>query len=113
MQENGPIDGSPYPLGLLAAGQDMTALDRVLSDIVCVPLNQVYVLEAARTKQFGQYDMEQIKLIGETNIESLQVSDFKLANYPVDITFNPFRVAKSLFKQFYEVRFKEKLTGSN
>ena len=113
MQENGPIDGSPYPLGLLAAGQDMTALDRVLSDIVRVPLNQVYALEAARIKQFGQYTMEQIELIGETNIESLQVSDFKLANYPVDITFNPFRLAKSFLKQFYEVRFKEKLAGSN
>ena len=57
--------------------------------------------------------MEKIELIGETNIESLQVPDFKLANYPVDITFNPFRLAKSFFKQFYEVRFKEKLAGSN
>ena len=32
MQGNGPINGTPYPLGLLAAGQDMTALDRVDRD---------------------------------------------------------------------------------
>ncbi|MCH8157315.1 MAG: hypothetical protein IID18_06130, partial [Nitrospinae bacterium] len=110
---NGPLNGSPYPLGILAAGQDMTALDRVLADIVRVPLDRVYALQAARIKQFGRYDMEHIEPVGETDLESLKVSDFQLAKYPIDITFNPFRLAKSFLKQFYEVGIKEKLAGSN
>ena len=108
MQGNGPIKGTPYPLGLLAAGQDMTALDRVLAEIVKVPFDKVWTLEAARIKHYGQWDLQRIECVGETNLDSLKVSSFKLAKYPVDITFNPFRLVKSFLKQFYEVEIKEK-----
>ncbi len=113
MQGNGPINGTPYPLGLLAAGTDMTALDRVLAEIVDVPVDKVYALEAARIRQYGQWDLQHIECVGETDLDSLKVSDFKLAKYPVDITFNPFRLVKSFLKQFYEVGIKEKLAGSS
>ena len=109
MQGNGPINGTPYPLGLLAAGQDMTALDRVMTEIVGVPWKNVYTLEAARIKNYGQWDLKKIKCIGKLNIDAFKVSDFKLAKFPVDITFNPFRLAKSFLKQFYEVGIKERL----
>ena len=109
MQGNGPINGTPYPLGLLAAGQDMTALDRVMTEIIGVPWKSVYTLEAARIKNYGQWDLKKIECVGEFNIEAFKVSDFKLAKFPVDITFNPFRLAKSLLKQFYEVGIKERL----
>ena len=109
MQGNGPINGSPYPLGILAAGQDMIALDRVMTEIVGVPWKSIYTLEAARIKNYGQWDLEQIDYIGELNIDSFKVSDFKLAKFPMDITFNPFRLAKSFLKQFYEVGIKERL----
>ena len=109
MQGNGPINGSPYPLGILAAGQDMTALDRVMTEIIGVPWKSIYTLEAARIKNYGQWDLEQIEYIGELNIDSFKVSDFKLAKFPMDITFNPFRLAKSFLKQFYEVEIKERL----
>ena len=46
---------------------------------------------------------------GELNIDAFKVSDFKLAKFPVDINFNPFRLAKSLLKQFYEVEIRERL----
>ena len=113
MQGNGPINGSPYPLGLLAAGTDMTALDRVLAEIVNVPINKVYALQAARIRQYGQWDLQHIECVSETDLDSLKVSDFQLAKYPVDITFNPFRLAKSFLKQFYEVGIKERLSSSN
>jgi uncharacterized protein (DUF362 family) len=109
MQGNGPINGSPYPLGILAAGQDMIALDRVMTEIVGVPWKSIYTLEAARIKNYGQWDLEQIDYIGELNIDSFKVSDFKLAKFPMDITFNPFRLAKSFLKHFYEVGIKERL----
>ena len=111
MQGNGPINGIPYRLRLLAAGQDMTALDRVMAEIVNVPFENVHTLEAARIKNYGQWDLQKIDLIGGNNLGSFKVSDFKLAKFPVDITFNPFRLAKSFLKQLYEVKIKEKLAS--
>ncbi len=111
MQGQGPANGTPYSLGVLAAGRDMTALDRVLTEIVRVPPEKVYALEAARQKEFGTHDLNAIELHGEGDLESLKVSDFQMAELPIDISFNPFRIAKSVLKQFYEIRIKEKLVG--
>jgi len=111
MQGQGPLNGTPYPLGILAAGKDLTALDRVLTEIVRVPLEKVYALEAARQKGFGTYELSAIELQSENDLESFKVSDFQLAQMPVDISFNPVRIVKSLLKQFYEIRIKEKLVG--
>ena len=105
MQGQGPIHGSPYPLGLLLASQDMTALERVAAEILM--FQKVYALEAARLKGYGNYDLEKIELCGEVNLLNLTVSDFKPAR-PMDISFNPYRVLKSFVKQFYEVGIKEK-----
>ncbi len=109
MQGNGPMNGDPYPLGLLSAGRDLTALDRVLADIVQVPLSRVYALEAARQKNFGNYSLEAIELVGAGDIPSLAVKDFRLADFPIDISFNPLRLIKSMVRQVYEVGIKEKL----
>jgi uncharacterized protein (DUF362 family) len=111
MQGQGPANGTPYPLGVLSAGRDLTALDRVLTEIVGAPPEKVYALEAARLKNFGTYDLDAIELAGENNLDSLKVSDFQMAEIPLDISFNPFRVLKSFLKQVYEVRIKEKLVG--
>ncbi|MEE9258767.1 MAG: DUF362 domain-containing protein [Nitrospinaceae bacterium] len=111
MQGSGPINGTPYPLGILAAGRDLTAIDRILAEIVQVPLEQVFALTAARQKNFGNFDLENIELAGESDLESLKVPDFKLAAFPMDITFNPIRIAQSFIKQFWEIAIKEKLAG--
>lgn len=108
MQGQGPINGTPYLLGVMGASTDMTAIDRVFADLVSIPLDKVYALQAARLKQFGQFDLEHIEISGHTDYQSLIVEDFKQA-YPIDITFNPFRLFKSFCKQFYEVGIKEKL----
>jgi len=111
MQGQGPLNGTRYPLGLMAAGRDMTALDRVLAEIVGVPPEKVPALEAARLKNFGTHDLDAIELLGDNNLGALKVSDFQLAEIPLDISFNPVRVLKSFLKQIYEVRIKEKLVG--
>ena len=82
---------------------------RVMTEIIGVPWKSVYTLEAARIKNYGQWDLKKIECMGELNIDAFKVSDFKLAKFPVDITFNPFRLAKSFLKQFYEVGIKERL----
>ncbi len=105
MQGQGPIHGSPYPLGVLAASRDMTALDRIAAEILMFP--NVYALEAARIKRYGNYDMENIEISGIMDLSRLTVSDFESA-LPRDISFNPYRVMKSFLKQIYEIGIKER-----
>ena len=109
MQGQGPANGRPYPLGILAAGRDLTALDRVLSEILGVPAERVPALEAARQMGFGNHALDGIELLGETDLAALSVSDFDLAEMPLDISFNPLRVLKSVLKQFYEVQVRERV----
>ena len=108
MQGQGPIHGTPYPLGVLLASSDMTALDRVAAEIIKVPINKVYALEAARLKGYGNYDLDKIEISGVTDLAKLAVSDFEPAR-AMDISFNPYRIMKSFLKQFYEIGIKEKL----
>ena len=109
MQGQGPINGTPYPLGVMGASQDMTALDLIFAHLLKMPLEKVYSLEAARIKQFGQSKIENIIISGVMDYRSLAVEDFKKA-YPLDISFNPLRLIKSFVKQIYELRIKEPLT---
>lgn len=107
MQGQGPIHGTPYPLGVLLASTDMTALDRVAAEIIKFPINKVYALEAARLKGYGNYDLDKIEISGVTDLANLTVSDFEPAR-AMDISFNPYRIMKSFLKQFYEIGIKEK-----
>ena len=107
MQGQGPIHGTPYPLGVLLASTDMTALDRVAAEIIKFPINKVYALEAARLKGYGNYDLDKIEISGVTDLASLAVSDYEPAR-AMDISFNPYRIMKSFLKQFYEFGIKEK-----
>jgi uncharacterized protein (DUF362 family) len=107
MQGQGPIHGTPYPLGVLLASTDMTALDRVAAEIIKFPINKVYALEAARLKGYGNYDLDKIEISGVTDLANLAISDFEPAR-AMDISFNPYRIMKSFLKQFYEIGIKEK-----
>ena len=107
MQGQGPIHGTPYPLGVLLASTDMTALDRVAAEIIKFPINKVYALEAARLKGYGNYDLDKIEISGVTDLAKLAVSDFEPAR-AMEISFNPYRIMKSFLKQFYEIGIKEK-----
>jgi uncharacterized protein (DUF362 family) len=109
MQGQGPINGTPYPLGVMSVSKDITALDRIFVDLLNLPLEKVYTLEAARLKKFGHYHLADIEISGVVDYNSLSIEDFKQA-YPIDISFNPLKLFKSFLKQLYEVRVKEPLT---
>jgi uncharacterized protein (DUF362 family) len=109
MQGQGPVNGTPYPLGVMGASKDMTALDRIFAELVSIPLDKVYALQAARLKQFGQFHVEDMEISGVADYQTLAVEDFKQA-YPIDISFNPLKLFKSFLKQFYEVGIKENLS---
>lgn len=108
MQGQGPINGTPYSLGVMGASKDMTALDRVFADLLKIPLDRVYALQAARLKKFGQIQLEEMEISGISDCQSLIVEDFKQA-YPIDISFNPLKLFKSFMKQFYEIGIREPL----
>lgn len=110
MQGQGPINGSPYPLGVLIASTDMTSLDRVAAEILM--FSKVYALEAARLKDYGNYDLQKIEISGVEDLSSLTVTDFEPAR-AMDISFNPYRIMKSFLKQFYEIGIKEKCDAIN
>jgi uncharacterized protein (DUF362 family)/Pyruvate/2-oxoacid:ferredoxin oxidoreductase delta subunit len=48
MDGNGPTAGSPNPTGFLAAGADPLAVDAVLVDILGIPREELWTLQAAR-----------------------------------------------------------------
>ncbi len=110
MEGNGPISGTPYPLGLMTAGQDMTALEKVITEILGVPSSRAFVLEAARQRGYGSHDLRDIELVGETELNSLAVRDFQLASREMDISFNPLRILKSVVKNLYQTRVREKFS---
>lgn len=110
MQGQGPINGSPYPLGVLIASKDMAALDCVAAEILMLP--RVYALEAARLKGYGNYNLNKIEISGVKDISTLTVSDFESAR-PMDISFNPYQVMKSFLKQIYEIGIREKRDALN
>ena len=106
MQGQGPLNGTPYPLGVMGASTDITAIDRIFADLLNIPLDKGYALQAAKLKQFGQFDVEYMEISGPADYRSLAVEDFKQA-YPLDISFDPVRLLKSFFKQFYKIGIKE------
>ncbi|MBT4620177.1 MAG: DUF362 domain-containing protein [Nitrospina sp.] len=106
MQGQGPLNGTAYPLAVMGASTDMTALDRVFADLLNIPLDKVYALQAARLKQFGQFDLEHIEISGPADYRSLAVEDFEQP-YPIDISFNPAHLLKSFCKQFHELVIKD------
>ena len=51
--------------------------------------------------------IQKIEISGLDDLSSLTVADFESAR-PSDISFNPYRILKSVLKQFYEIGIKEK-----
>ena len=111
MEGNGPISGTPYKLGLISASQDMIALEKVFIEILKVPSSRAFVLEAARQREYGSSNLSDIDLIGETDLQSLVAHDYQLANFNMDISFNPIRVVKSIVKNIYQTKVSEKFSS--
>lgn len=99
---NGPSGGEPRQLNVLAASDDVFALDRAIVEILNVPPKLVPTLAAG----------QRANLVPElTNINfplwkphTLQVSDWRLPDKMVAIDFGMPRVIKSTFKHLY-IRF--------
>ena len=76
MEGTGPGFGPSRHLGLLVAGTDGVAVDRVVAEVVAIPPERVSTLHIAATEGYGRQSMEEIAILGET-LEEVRVTDFK------------------------------------
>ncbi|BFM39880.1 DUF362 domain-containing protein [Synechocystis sp. LKSZ1] len=99
---NGPMNGSPRPLGLLAAATNVFALDAVLADILQVDPALIPTLVAQ--ERLGLTPAWKDLTFPLAHPSSLQVQDWKLPEALLPIDFGLPRVLRSTFKHLY-IRF--------
>jgi len=76
MQGNGPGSGTPRPLGILMAGTDAVALDRVIGEIVGLKSKYNLTANLGHELNMGNGDLESIRIKGPA-LEDISVKDFK------------------------------------
>lgn len=75
MQGNGPRNGTPYPLGVLLAGPDALAVDRVAVDLIGYDPARVRTLSAWQELDGELPGLDRFELLGDA-LEGLRVHDF-------------------------------------
>jgi uncharacterized protein (DUF362 family)/Pyruvate/2-oxoacid:ferredoxin oxidoreductase delta subunit len=80
MEGQGPGFGDPRAIGLVIAGADGVAVDRVIAEIVNVPIEQVPTLMIALQEGYGTARLEDIDVRGES-IAEVKVADFKVPQF--------------------------------
>lgn len=99
MEGMGPGFGPSRHLGLLIAGTDGVAVDRVVAEVVSISPERVSTLHIAATEEYGRQSMEEIAILGET-LEDVRVADFKLP-----ASQDPFMKLPKAMKKFLKTSF--------
>ena len=97
MEGNGPSEGDPRPVRVIAAAADAVALDVVLATLVGFDAELLRTTRAARTLGVGTPDLADIDVIGAA-LEDWDIRDWKRAD-GMPIFFDPVRVGKSTARQ--------------
>ena len=97
MQGQGPISGTPKPLGYLIAGEDPIACEIICCDLIRMDPDKLPIIQTAKTKGFGCSDISRIDIVGD-DYKSPVVEDFVFAQQtPLEFTLP--RICKSVCKQ--------------
>ncbi|MBD2197177.1 MULTISPECIES: DUF362 domain-containing protein [Calothrix] len=106
---NGPSNGEPHPLGILAAATNVFALDRAMVEILNVPPSQVPTVAASQRlglcPELAEIDFPHLEP------DLLKVEDWKLPDKLIPIDFAMPRVIKSTFRHLYIRFIKEPMTA--
>lgn len=95
MEGEGPRKGMPKNFGIIIAGENGLAIDRVIEELIGIKFKPPY-LEAADELGLEPRSTNEIEIIGE-KFNKLKVNDFKFpVFYPIG--FSPFRIVKSTIK---------------
>ncbi|HEY9851796.1 MAG TPA: DUF362 domain-containing protein [Leptolyngbyaceae cyanobacterium] len=107
---NGPSNGDPRQLGILAASRDVFALDRAILEILNVDPSLVPTVVASQLlglcPELEAIDFPQLRPA------ELQVLDWKLPEALMPIDFGLPRVLQSTFKHLYIRFIKEPMIGA-
>jgi uncharacterized protein (DUF362 family) len=96
MEGNGPISGTPRPMGLVLASTDGPALERIAAELVGVKPSRLRTLQAARELEVGTPCRERIQVIGVDPREA-RVADFQMPRM-MPIGFSLPRLVKGALK---------------
>ncbi len=105
---NGPSNGEPRPLGVLAASPDVFALDRAMVEIVGVDPHQVPTV--AQSIRLGYCPALADIAFPLLRPEDLAVADWQVPGQLMPIDFGMPRVVRSTFKHLY-IRFVKEPMG--
>ncbi|MBN1515412.1 DUF362 domain-containing protein [Candidatus Sumerlaeota bacterium] len=99
LQRGGPINGEPVELGLLLAGTDCVAIDRVMYEICGVDPQLVFVHRAAERIGAGVHQLEQIDILGEP-LSGIGLPPIILPPVLIPISFSLRHILRGLWRQF-------------
>ncbi|MEB3339083.1 MAG: DUF362 domain-containing protein [Leptolyngbyaceae bacterium] len=108
-QGNGPSGGEPRFLGVLAASNDVFALDRALVDMLSIDPATVPVITASQRLGLCP-DLNAIEF-PHLNSADLKIDDWQLPSAMMPIDFGMPRVIKSTFRHLYIRFIKEPMTA--
>lgn len=77
MEGDGPGSGDPRQLGLILAGSDCVAIDRVICEVLGINAGELPTNRAAKKKAAGETDLSNIEILGEA-LERVKVHGFRL-----------------------------------
>lgn len=103
MDGNGPSNGRARKLGILLAGANPVALDRVVVEIIRKSPDQFPIFAAARELGVAGVDLDQIEIKGEA-VAGFQVSDFEI---PARVELDRFR--NQFISKTYQRLIRQKL----
>jgi uncharacterized protein (DUF362 family) len=106
---NGPSNGEPCALGILAASSNVFALDRAMVEILNVPPSQVPTVAASQRlgvcPELADIDFPHLEP------DLLKIEDWRLPDKLIPIDFAMPRVIKSTFRHLYIRFIKEPMTA--
>ncbi len=98
MEGNGPQNGKPKKLGIIASSFDILALDVVCAELIGYNFRDIPILKAAlERRHFFIHSPEDIEIVGE-KFENVKAIHFERIKIPQDIHFLKNRVPEPVIK---------------
>jgi uncharacterized protein (DUF362 family)/NAD-dependent dihydropyrimidine dehydrogenase PreA subunit len=98
MQGMGPGSGVPRHVGLLVAGADGVAVDRVVAEALSVQAEMIPTLAVALREGYGFGKLADIGVVGE-QLDAVRVSDFELA-FGDELSSKILKIFKKFFRAY-------------
>lgn len=110
MEGNGPINGKPKKLGVLVAGSEPIACERVCCELIGLDPDNLPMIRSAEEMGYGCGRLGDIKILGD-DYKKLICTDF-IGAQQVPLRFSLPRVCKSILKQLIYLVSRRSETNS-